>query len=100
LATQTSIFHPNSDNINSAPTTGTSTAEIVIGKNRLFAINADQDVYLAFGNAGMSAASTANWRLPANVIATFDLADAFDRIRAFNNSASTANIAILFLSRG
>lgn len=67
--------------------TVTSSAEIVLGLNTLFAINATGDVHIRFGNAGMPAASTADFRIPGGVVATYPLNRNHDRIRIFNPSA-------------
>ena len=77
----------------------TSSAEISLGTNRIFGINADQDVTIKFGQAGLGAATGVEYRLPANSQTTFDTGDAFASIRVFNKSATAVNIYIQKLSR-
>lgn len=78
----------------------TSSAELVMSNNRIFAINADQDITIRFGTSGMAAADATFYRIPANQQTTFDLGGAFDRIRVFNQAAATAaNVYIELLSR-
>lgn len=82
-----------------ALTATTSSAEIVLGTNRIFAINADQDITIKFGNTGMTVATGVEYRIPANQQTTFDTSDAYASIRVFNKGASAANIYIQKLSR-
>lgn len=65
-----------------------------------FAINADQDITIKFGTAGMAAAAATDFRIPANQTYVYDLGRNFDRVRVFNLSSTTAaNIFIQPLSR-
>lgn len=64
-------------------TTVTSSAEIVFGRYQMFAINANGDINIRFGVAGMPAASTADFRIPSGVVATYQFSQN-DRIRIFN----------------
>jgi hypothetical protein len=77
----------------------TSTAEQLLGKNKLFAINATQDICIKFGVTGMSAAAATNFRIPANQTAVFDTGEAFTHIRVFNLGSSAADIYAKGLSR-
>ena len=77
----------------------TSSAEISLGTNRIFAINADQDITIKFGQAGLAAATGVEYRIPANQQTTFDTSDAYASIRVFNKGASAANIYVQKLSR-
>lgn len=74
---------------NGSITTVTSTAEIVLGRYQLFAINATGDVNIRFGNAGMPAAAATDFRIPSGVVATYAMTNQYDRIRLFNNGASS-----------
>jgi hypothetical protein len=74
----------------SSTITGTSSsAEIVIGRYQLFAINANGDINIRCGNSGMPAAAATDFRIPAGVIATYQVPEQWDRIRLYNTSAST-----------
>lgn len=104
MATPTSIFIPiNSTAQSSTINTVSSSAEILPSTagahNVIFSINGNQDLCIAFGNSGMAAATATNFRIPAGVVATFDLSDQYDRIRLYNPSGSTATYWIMQLSR-
>ena len=80
--------------------TSTSSAAQVLGTNCAFAINADQDITIRMGNAGMAAADATFYRIPANQQTVLYLSDAFSQIRVFNLSGTTAaNVYIQKLSR-
>ncbi len=83
----------------------TSSAEIVIGKDRKIAIvctangaQVAQSFTIAFGTAGMAAADATNMAIPLNTIAVFTMGNAADRIRVFNLGAAAADIWIQPLS--
>ena len=67
----------------------TSSAEIVLGTNRIFVINATADVNIRFGNAGMVAAAATDYRIPSGQQITFDTGDAFGSIRIFSTPGAT-----------
>ncbi len=74
------------------------TAEL-IGKRRIFSINADQDITILFGDSTVAAPDASAYRIPANQQTVFDMGDAFTYIRVFNLSSSTAaNVWIKLLS--
>jgi hypothetical protein len=78
----------------------TSSIEIPFGIGELFAINADQDITIRFGPSGLAAADATFFRIPQNVVATYDAGTAWTSIRVFNlSSTSTANIYIQPLSK-
>lgn len=79
--------------------TVTSSAEIVIGANRIFAINATGDITIKFGNAGLTAADATNYRIPANQQTTFDTGQAAPSIRVFNLAGTATDVYIQLLSR-
>lgn len=80
--------------------TTTASGEQVFGSNTLLAINADQDITIAWGTSGMAAPTTSDFRLPAGTTMTFDFGQAYDRLRVFNQSASTAaNVYMKSFSR-
>ncbi len=70
-------------------TTAASSAEIVLGRYQLFAINATGDLNIRFGNSGMPAAAATDFRIPAGVIATYQIPAQYDRFRLFNAGGST-----------
>jgi hypothetical protein len=101
MAVLSSILHPATEVAirPAALATGQSTAEIALGPNRIFAINADQDITIKFGNAGMTAAAGTEYRIPANQQTTFDTGANVNSIRLWNLAATNANIYIILLSR-
>lgn len=100
MATFSSIFIPRGNETSSASLAATtSTAEIVLAKDTIFAVNATADINIKFGVSGMSAAASTDFRIPAGTTATFDLGYAYDRIRLYNAGAASLNYFILPLSR-
>lgn len=97
MAIFSAIFVPVGGSTASAATadlTGTitaasSTSEIVLGRYTLFAINATSDMNIRFGNSGMPAAAVTDFRIPSGVVATYQVPEQWDRIRLFNNGASS-----------
>lgn len=96
MATFTSIFIPVGGSTSSAATAdlngtvnaASSSAEIVLGRYQIFAINASGDVNIRFGNSGMPAAAATDFRIPSGVVATYQVPEQWDRLRLFNNGAS------------
>lgn len=80
----------------------TSSAEQDLGFNEIFAINADQDITIRFGQTGaVTNASATDFRIPANVIAVYDIGRGWPAFKVFNLSASTAvNVYYQFLAKG
>jgi|SRR5712691_2049922 len=82
-----------------APTTASSIQ--TFGKNRIFAINGDQDITILFGNAAGPSFTpdTTSFRIPANQQTTLDTGQAFDSFKVFNNNgSSSANVWIQMLT--
>lgn len=75
--------------LNGTITTVTSSAEIVLGRYQLFAINASGDINIRFGNSGMPAAAATDFRIPSGVIATYQIPQQYDRFRIFNPTGAT-----------
>jgi len=78
--------------LNFTTAAGAASAQKVLGKNVIFAINADQDVCISFGistggNAGLATAGS--YRIPANQQVTIDLGSSFDQFSVWN--LGTAN---------
>lgn len=72
-----------------------------IGKNRLFAINATQDITIAFGissGGGAVSATANNFRIPAGVTMLWDMGSAYDQFQVFNTAASSATVYAKLLS--
>jgi hypothetical protein len=94
-------------------TTGTSSAEIVLGQRQLFMVTAfaqatgttTNNLNLRFGTSGMSAATVADMGLPINgptfsvLPMVFDTGEEFDRIRIFNNSTASIVYYVMKLNR-
>ena len=95
MARQASILIPSGDEaVVLTPATHTASATQTIGKRRLFAINADQDITIRFGlsTGNMTTVDNADYRIPANSQDVFDLGDAFDSFQVYNLSGVTANV--------
>lgn len=91
MATFSAIFAPGITTKVVALAGSASSAEIVLGKDVKFAIVATTSpINIAFGQPGMAAADATGFLIPAGVIASFDLGNAYTSIRVFNNTASTA----------
>lgn len=99
MAVFNAVLHPAAENKNGTIGAGVSSAEIDIGNNRIFILNADQDVMIKFGQTGMGAAAATDFRIIANTYAPFDMGNNVRFIRLFNNGASTANWFIQYLSK-
>lgn len=69
--------------------TVTSTAEIILGRYQLFAINASDDINIRFGNSGMPAAAATDFRIPGGILAVYQVPQQWDRLRLFNATANT-----------
>lgn len=92
MATFTSIFVPGNDG-NYTVSATTAGATQTLGPRTIFAINATGDVNIVFFNAANPKTPTAaNFRIPAGVIATYDLSDFYDSYAVFNNGASTVTV--------
>lgn len=63
-----------------------SSAEIILGPNAYFYVTASAVLNIAFGLSGMSAASAANFQLPANSLVMLTTGDHYDRIRVFGTA--------------
>ena len=104
MARLSTVLIPSCDAPITISTLGASAASAIqtVGKNRLFAINADQDLIILFGNkAGptISPTATVGYRIPANQQDTLDTGNAFDSFKVFNLSGSTAaNVYIQLLT--
>lgn len=82
-----------------ALTNGSSTAEIILGTNAIFAVNSTKDVTIKFGNSGMAAAAATDYRIPANQQTTLDTGTAFSSIRIFNVDAAAGDVYVQKLSK-
>lgn len=105
MATYSSVFLPvpsgsaTTSDLSAALGGTTATAEIVMFKNALFAINATGDFNFICGFSGVKTPTASNFRVPGNVVAVYDLGDGADRIRLFNPGATSITYYIQFLSR-
>src|SRR5258708_1653645 len=96
MARVAAILIPSETSIKIAALAATTASAIqTIGRNRVFAINADQDVTINFGNSNgtMTAPTTSNYRIPANQQTTFDTGAAFDSFEVFNQGTSNESNA-------
>jgi len=105
MATYSSIFIPacsgsaSTQDISGSVGAASASGEIVLGKYRLFAINASGDLNIIVGQAGVQAPTAANFRIPSGVVAVYDLGSHADRIRLFNNGAGSVTYWIQPLER-
>lgn len=102
MATFTSIFVPGGPSTDGTGTVtaGAATSTITLGEKIIFAINATVDVNIIFFNAANAKVPTAsNFRIPAGVVATYDLSDYYDSFALFNNGASNGTYWYQILSR-
>src|SRR5690348_9205657 len=93
-------FIPHSDPPLNESVNATSAGAVhTIGSNRLFALNATQDITIAFGlsTGKVASATSTSWRIPAGVSVQFDLGDAFDQFQVYNLGASAATVYVIFL---
>lgn len=97
MAIFTSIFVPvggsttgsTTADLNGTVTSAASSAEIVLGRYQLFAINANGDINIRFGNAGMPAAAATDYRIPNSTTAVYQVPEQWDRCRIYNTGAGT-----------
>lgn len=97
MAIFTSIFIPvggstagsTTADLNGTILTVSSSAEIVLNRYTIFAINANGDVNIRFGNSGMPAAAATDFRIPSGVVATYQVPAQWDRFRLFNPTGAT-----------
>lgn len=99
MATLDSIFYPSGEDATGTVAGTTASAEIPIGKNRIFALIADQDCHIKFGGSGLSAASTSNFKLFSGIIARFDMGDVVQSLSIYNPGSTTLNYYIMYLTR-
>lgn len=76
-----------------------SSAEVLLGANKLFAVSATDAVHIVFGQTGMAAADAADFRIPAGVVAVWDTGHEFTHARFFNSTGAAIDIYIQPLSR-
>jgi hypothetical protein len=96
MAVLTSILSPvggstagsTTADVSATLATVTSSAEIVLGRYQLFAINASGDLNIRFGNSGMPAAAATDYRIPANTVVIYQIPQTYDRFRVFNSTGS------------
>ncbi len=99
MATLSAIMIGNSeaDASGTIPTVS-SLGGLALAKNRIFAVNGNQDLCIKFGVTGVVATAT-NFRIPQGSTFTFDMGQANDHIDLFNPSGSTATYWVTLLSR-
>jgi hypothetical protein len=107
MATITSIFVPfegstagsTTADLSSTVLTVSSSAEIVLNRYSICAINANGDINIRRGSVGMPAAAATDFRLPANQTFTFQVPENWDRIRIYNPGGSTITYWIMFMTK-
>lgn len=102
MATNLGIFSPSGGSTIGSTTAdqtvvivgAASSAEIVLGRHQLFALNANGDMNIRFGNVGMPVASNADFRIPSGFVATYRMSSHYDRMRIFNPNAGSITVWI------
>lgn len=98
MATLDAVFIPANDSSSASLGATTSTAEIVVGKNRIIVISAAVDCTVKFGLAGMGAAALTDIPVWAKTYQRFDTGE-FDRIRVFNTTAGAGQYYVYALCK-
>lgn len=99
MATFSAVFSFNAEAaITAALGATTSTAEIVLGNDRKFAITATGAFNVKMGISGMTAAAAGDFEFPGAAVFTIATNNAQDRIRIFNPGGSSINYWIQPLS--
>jgi hypothetical protein len=94
VATLDAVFIPSNDQTSASLGATTSTAEIVVGKNRIVMISAGVDMTVKFGISGMTAAAITDIPVWAKTYQRFDTGE-YDRIRIFNVTAGAGQYYIV-----
>src|SRR5580704_5299 len=97
MATISSIFVPaggstagsNTADVNGTVSATSSSSEIILSRYQVFAINANGDVNIRFGNSGMPAAAATDFRIPVGFIATYQIPQQYDRFKLYNPGGTT-----------
>lgn len=103
MATFTSIFVPGGPGSDASYTVAGTTAGATktLGNRTIFAINATGDITIIFFNAANAKVPAAtNFRIPANVVAVYDLSDYYDSYAVYNAGATTVTVYTQLLNRG
>lgn len=110
MATFSAVFAPGTANATvkvSALAGGASSGEVVLNKDAKFVIigtttpgqtATTPGLNVEFGRTGMAAATATGFFIPLNTYVSFDLSNAWDRMRFFNQDSVTVDIYILQLS--
>lgn len=110
MATFSAVFAPSTSNATAKVTAlaaGTSSGEVVLNKDAKFVVIANPTpgvtpttagVHVKFGQSGMAAADATGFFIPINTYVSFDLSNAWDRMRFFNQDTVTVDIYVMELS--
>ena|SRR5271166_3457006 len=101
MATIQAIWVPEpTGGSNGAVTTGATTGEVVIGFRRLFRIwsDAPSGLNIAFGQSGMAAPTSGSYAIGISP-QDFESGNDWDRMRFYNQNASTSFYFIQILSK-
>jgi hypothetical protein len=109
MATFSAVFAPGSTNATAKVTAlaaAASSAEVVFNKNAKIVIVAAPQaaatttpgIKVKFGQSGMAAADATGFFIPTGVYVSFDLSNAWDRVRFFNGSSASVDIYVMQLS--
>ena len=98
MATQTAIFvpgGPTTDGTQTISATSAGTA-VKLGNRAIFAINCTADMNIIFFNAANPKTPTAsNFRIPANIIAVYDLSDYYDSFNVYSTAGGVMYYQLL-----
>lgn len=110
MATFSAVFAPATTDATakvSALAAATSSGEVVLNKDAKFVVIANTTpgvtattpgIHVKFGQSGMAAATAASFFIPVNTYVSFDLSNAWDRMRFFNQDTVTVDIYVMQLS--
>lgn len=88
MATLDAVFIPSNDVSTATLGAASSSAEIVVGKNRILYITASADSNIKFGVSGMGAATAADIPIWGKTYSRFDTGE-YDRVRVFSTPGAT-----------
>lgn len=86
-----SHIHSDVGTITATLAAGTSSAEISLGPNTIWAFTTDGDIFFKVGVTGMTAPTTANFALWSKSYYTLIMGRGLTHIRIFNNTAGNVN---------
>jgi hypothetical protein len=94
-ATADIVFTINTANTGGSFYGSNGSAEQILSPYQLFSINANTDIYIRFGSAGMpNANANIDYRIPANVEKTYQMPKNYDRFKVMGISAANTIVSV------